>query len=458
MKVIILGAGQVGRSIATYLAQQNNDVVVVDHEPELLRKLSNAIDVQTILGYASHPETLNRAGCDSADLLIAVTQVDEVNMVACQVAHSLFGIPTKIARIRHKNYLNPLWSDLFRTDNLPIDVIISPEDEVASSIARSLQVDGAFDVIVLGDGLLRVVGVRCTEKSTMVNTPMRHFPNLAPHVALMVACLIRGDQYLFPREDDMLLPGDDVYFLVPAVQVEDAMNLFRQEKTNSRKVVILGGGKIGVRLAEKIQETSPEISTTIIESLRTQAQVIAGLLPKTLVLEGDALDISLLKEAAIHASEAVIVVTDNDKTNILSGLLAKRQGASRVMTLLNDIGYAPLVMSLGIDGVISPKAITVSKVLQHVRRGRICSAHSLREGFGEIIEAEVLETSNIVGMTVDEINKGDPLMVLGLLRGGEYLFPTKDQIIRAKDHVILISKAESVRKVEELFSVRLEYF
>jgi trk system potassium uptake protein TrkA len=457
MKIIILGAGQVGSSIATYLAAQNNDVTIIDTSAERLRKLNDALDVQTVVGHASYPETLRQVGTDAADMLIAVTQSDEVNMVACRVAQSLFGVPMKIARIRHKGYLDPLWSDLYGPDHFPIDVIISPEDEVAMAIARSLRVYGAFDVVSMGSGLVKVIGVRCGNHAPLINTPIRYLNTLAPDVSLMVAAIVRENQSFFPRESDVLLPGDEVYFLAKADQIVQAMALFRQDKVLSRHLVIMGGGKIGRRLAQEL-EKAKDINIKMIEQDPTRAAYVAASLQRTIVLCGDALDTEILREASVHTSEAVVSVTDNDKANILAGLLAKRQGAPRAMTLLNDMSYAPLVMSLGIDAVISPRSITVSRILQHIRRGRIRGIYSLREGFGEIIEAEVLETSSAISMTVGEINNLGDVLVLAIIRASEVIIARSQIDIIAHDRIILIARSEAVDKIEQLFAVRLDYF
>ncbi|MEE8516317.1 MAG: Trk system potassium transporter TrkA, partial [Alphaproteobacteria bacterium] len=265
MKVIVCGAGQVGSSIVRHLAGENNDVTVIDQSPELIRKLSDSLDVKAMEGFASHPDDLEAAGAADADMIIAVTYADEVNMVACQVAHSLFKVPTKIARVRHQSYLLPIWADLFSRDHMPIDVIISPEIEVGRAIGRRLQVPGAFDMIPLADGKVKTVGVRCTEDCPLVNTPLRQLTELFPALNIIVVCVIRDDQAFVPSGNDHLLPGDEVYFVADSNHVTRTMMAFGHDETEARRIIILGGGNIGRFLAHEIEESHPGVSAKIIE-------------------------------------------------------------------------------------------------------------------------------------------------------------------------------------------------
>ncbi len=458
MKVIVCGAGQVGSNIARHLALENNDVTVVDQSPDLIRRISDTLDVNGIVGHASLPDVLERAGLADADLLIAVTYSDEVNMVACQVAHSLFAAPTKIARVRQQGYLEPVWANLFSRDHMPIDFIISPEMEVARAVSRRLRVPGAFEMIPLVDDKVKLLGVRCEDDCPLVHTPLRQLTQLFPDLNIVIVGLTRENNAIIPTSDDQMLPGDEVYFVVDSDQIGRAMAAFGHEETEARRLLIFGGGNIGLFLAQEIEREHEWVKTKIIESERERAELIAGLLNKTMVLQGDVLDPDILEEANVSATETVVAVTNDDETNILASLLAKRYGSQRAITLINKNTYEPLISSLGIDVVVSPRNITVSTILQHVRRGRIHSVHTLREGFGELIEAEALETSDLVGKPLREVNLPSGVILGAIVRDGAMICPTGSTVVQAKDRVVLFASADSIRKVEKMFSVQLEYF
>ena len=457
MKVIICGAGQVGFNIARYLSQENNDVSVIDQSPELISVINDSLDVQAFVGHASHPDVLERAGAAEADMLIAVTLADEVNMVACQVAHSLFNLPTKIARVREPSYLNPVWADLFSRDNMPIDVIISPEIEVAQAIRRRLVVPGTFDMIPLADDKVRVIGVRCEESCPVINTPLRQLTELFPELSITVVCIIRDDTPFIPKSNDQMLPGDDVYFIADSEHVIRALAVFGHEEEEAHSIIIIGGGTIGLNLAREIEEQDG-VTARLIEIDRARARFVAEALPATNIILGDALDAEILDEAGVASTDTVIAVTDDDETNILSSLLAKRYGVARAVTLINSTAYAPLITTLGIDVAVSPRAITVSTILQHVRRGRIRSVHSLADGFAEIIEAEALETSPFVDNALSDVKLPPKVIIGALVRGDEVIVPRGDTVIENHDIVMLLAASKSVQKVEKLFSVQLEFF
>jgi len=458
MKVIVCGAGQVGFNIAHYLAGENNDVTIIDQRPELIRKVSDTLDVQVVLGFASHPAVLEQAGAGDADMIIAVTAADEVNMVACQVAHSLFNVPTKIARVRSQAYLQPLWANLFSREHLPIDVIISPEIEVARAIAKRLQVPGAIDVIPLVGDKVRLIGVRCTDQCPLINTPLRQLTVLFPDLAIVVTGIVRDGKAIVPTSDDQMLEGDEVYFVVDTTHVDRALSAFGREDQEARRIVIFGGGNIGLFLAQQLEAARPGTSIKIIESNKERAEFVAKAVGHTVVIHGDALDPEILEEASVGAAEAVVAVTNDDETNILSGLLAKRYGCRRTMALINKTTYNSLVAPLGIDVAINPRAITVSNILQHVRRGRIHAVHSLHEGFGELIEADALETSSLVGKPLRDVKLPNGVLLGAVVHDGKVVSPRGSTVIHPGDRVILFATADAVKKVEKMFSVRLEYF
>jgi trk system potassium uptake protein len=458
MKVIVCGAGQVGFHIARHLSLENNDVTVVDQSPELIRQISDNLDVNGIVGQAAHPNILHQAGAEDTDMLIAVTYADEVNMVACQVAHSIFEVPTKIARVRQQSYLEPMWANLFSRDHMPIDHIISPEIEVARAVTRRLQVPGAFEMIPLADDKVKLLGVRCQDDCPLVNTPLRQLTQLFPDLNIVIIGLMRGDQAIVPTSDDQMLPGDEVYFVVDSEQVSRAMAAFGHEETEARRLLIFGGGNIGLFLAQEIEREHNWVRTKIVESDPERAKSIAGKLEKTMVLKGSVLDPEILEEANAAETETVVAVTNDDETNILSSLLAKRYGCKRAITLVNKGTYETLINSLGIDVTVSPRNITVSTILQHIRRGRIHSVHTLREDFGELIEAEALETSELVGKPLKEINLPSGVMLGAIVRDGKMICPGGSTVVEPKDRVVLFAAAKSIRKVEKMFSVQLEYF
>ena len=458
MKVIICGAGQVGHNIARYLAQEDNDVTVIDQRPELSRKISDTLDVKAITGFASHPNVLAQAGASDADMLIAVTQADEVNMLACQVAHSLFDVTTKIARIRQQGYMDPKWANLYSRDQLPIDVVISPELEVARAVARRLRVPGTFDMISLVDDKVKAVGVRCGENCPLVNTPLRQLTQLFPDLNVVIVGLVRDNKAIIPNADDQMLTGDEVYFVADSEHVTRAMSAFGYEDTEARRMVVFGGGNIGQFLAQEIETNHPSVNLKVVESDKSRSEIVARTMKRSVVLNGSVLDTEILEEANVASSEAVVSVTNDDETNILSSLLAKSMGAQRAITLINSATYIPLTPSLGIDVAVIPRNITVSTILQHVRRGKIHSVHTIRDGFGEVIEAEAMETSSLVNVPLSEAELPNGVLVGSIVRDGEVISPRSDTVVQVKDRVVLFASAEAVKQVEKMFAVQLEYF
>jgi trk system potassium uptake protein TrkA len=458
MKVIVCGAGQVGFSIARHLALENNDVTVIDRDPELVRRVSDTLDANGVVGHASNPEILEKAGINNADMIIAVTYADEINMIACQVAHSLFDVPTKIARVRQQSYLLPIYANLFSRDHMPIDVIISPEMEVARAIERRLQVPGAFEMIPLADGKVKLLGVRCDATCPLINTPLRQLTQLFPELNIVVVGLMREGAAIVPNADDQLLLADEVYFVVDSEQVSRAMVAFGHEEAEARRIVIFGGGNVGLFLAQEIEKNHDWVKAKIVESNQKRAELISGVLDRTMVLNGNVLDPEILEEANILQTDTVIAVTNDDETNILASLLAKQNGCDRAITLINTSTYETLINSLGIDVVVSPRNITVSTILQHVRRGRIHSVHTLREGFGELIEAEALETSELVGKPLNEAKLPPGVLIGAIVRDGKMICPRGTTVVQALDRVVMFAAEDVVREVEKIFSVQLEYF
>jgi trk system potassium uptake protein TrkA len=458
MKVVVCGAGQVGSAIARYLSREENDVTVIDANPQIIRQITETLDVQGIVGYASHPDVLERAGAADSDLLIAVTHADEVNMVACSIAHSVFEVPTKIARVRAQTYLDPRWVEYVHRSDVGIDAIISPEIEVARVVARRLEIPGAFDTIALADGRVTLIGVRCGADCPVTDTPLRQLTELFPDLHISVVAINRNDTKIVPSADDIMMAGDDVYFVADSRHLGRALAAFGHEEPEARRIIIVGGGNIGQFLGRLIEDENLASEVRMIEIDRNRAELAAQSLKRTIVLQGDALDPEILAEANVRATETVIAVSNDDEVNILASLLAKRYGAQRSVTLINKMTYGPLLGSLGIDAVVSPRAITVSTILQHVRRGRIRSVHTLADGFAEIIEADALETSKLIGVPLKEAHLPPGILVGSIIRGDEIITPRGDSVIEVGDRVVIFAVADAVKHVEKLFSVRLEFF
>ncbi len=456
MRVVVCGAGRVGVSIARQLALEGMDVVVVDQSAALAQQLGDSLDVQTIIGHASDPRVLQLAGADKADMLIAATVSDEVNMVACQVAHSLFGVPKKIARIRTQGYLSEQWSGMFARDHMPIDVIISPEVEVARAVTRRVTAPGAFELIPLMDGLVRLIGVRIGDDCPVINTPLRQLTALFPDLQVTVIGIRRDDRYFVPVPDDQIFPGDRVYFIVAAATMDRAMAAFGHEERQARRVLVIGGGNIGLMIGDALE--SGAVSVRVIERDGTQAERAAETLPNAMVINGDALEPEILEEAGVRATDTAIAVTNDDQTNILASLMAKRVGAERTIALINRASFSTLVSPLDIDVVVNPRDITISTILRHVRRGRIREVHSIGDGFGEVLEIDALATSNVVNRKISEIAMPDGAILGAILRKGAVEQPLPTTQIREGDRVVLFAKEEVVRRVERLFEVRLEFF
>lgn len=456
MRVVVCGAGQVGVSIARQLALEGMDVVVVDQSAQLAQQLGDSLDVQTITGHASDPHVLQQAGTDKADMIIAATASDEVNMVACQVAHSLFGVPKKIARVRTQGYLSENWRSMFAREHMPIDVIISPEVEVARAVVRRVTAPGAFELIPLMDGLARLIGVRIGEDCPVINTPLRQLTALFPDLQVTVLGIGRNDRYHVPDPDDQIFPDDRVYFIVAAAHMDRAMAAFGHHEQQARRVLVIGGGNIGLMIGEALD--SGAVAVRVIEQSLEQAEHAAQVLPGAIVINGDALEPEILIEAGVKDSDIAISVTNNDQTNILASLMAKRAGAQRTISLINRASFSTLVSPLDIDVVVNPRDITISTILRHVRRGRVREVHSIGDGFGEVLELDALATSNVVNKTIGELEMPEGALIGAILRDGEIELPKPSMSIREGDRVVLFTEEAVVRRVERLFEVRLEFF
>ena len=458
MRVVICGAGQVGFGIAERLAAEDNDVAVIDTSPRLIQGISDSLDVRGFVGNGAYPDVLAQAGAEDAEMLIAVTASDEVNMIACQVAHSLFSVPTKVARVRAQSYLRAYYGDLFSRDHMPIDVIISPEMEVGEMVLRRLALPGAFDVMTFAEDRLVVMGVTCDEDCPIIDTPLRQLTELFPDLKSVVLGISRARHLFVPKADDAMLEGDEVYVAVERSQIARVLHLFGHEERQATRVVIAGGGNIGLFVARALEKRNSRARIRIIENSKDRAVQIADTLRRTIVLNGSALDEEILREADVSEADTMIALTNDDEVNILSCVMAKKLGAKRNLCLINNSGYPNFTRALGIDAYVDPRAVTISRVLQHVRRGRISGVYAVQESAAEIIEAEALSTSPLVDRPLRDVALSDGIKIGALYRDGEVIFPTSETRIKARDRVVVFAMAERVREVEQLFRVSIDFF
>ena len=458
MRILICGAGQVGYGIAERLSAEDNDVSVIDNSPELVQNIQDRLDVRGHVGHGSHPDVLARAGAEQADMIIAVTLYDEVNMVACQVAHSLFNVPTKIARIRAQSYRQAHWQNLFTRDHMPIDVIISPEIEVGDVIMRRISLPGARDVVLFNNDTVAMVAIDCDEDCPLIDTPLSQLSELFPDLNAVVTGIYRDGVIMTPRSSDQILLGDTAYVIADRQQIRRTIAIFGKEKPEASRIIIAGGGNIGVYLANRIEERMPNARIKIIENSRAVAESLADQLSQSVVLHGNALDEQVLQEAGAANADLMVAITNNDQVNILSSVLAKKLGCSSNMALLNNSGYHDFTKSLGIDDYINPRSITISRVLQYVRRGRIRGVYSIENGAAEIVEAEALDTSPLVGRPLRELQLPDGIRIGMIHHDGALYRPTGDSIIRPNDRVVILALSKHVHEVEQMFRVSLEFF
>jgi trk system potassium uptake protein TrkA len=452
MKIIILGAGNIGFNIAKHLVSSENEVTIVDHDNIRLSAVGNAIDVRTVTGFASHPSTLEQAGAASADILIAVTDADEVNLVACEVVHSLFDIKTKIARIKQSNYIDEKYRlTLFQPNNLSIDYLISPELEIAQSITKSIKNFGTSDVVDLCD-TIKLVSIRCLKTSSVINTPLRVFSNLYPHLSTCIVAIQRNGHTIIPRDADTITADDQLFLLIKELQIREIVTAFGYTEQLRRRVTIAGGSSLAITLSQEIEQSLPDVQLKIIEN--TNAELESRLLKRAEILNGTPLDSEILLEAEIQHCDTFVAVTEDDNTNVMSTLLAKYHGAKRGMALLSDMQNALFVMSLGIDSIINKNAITVSGVLQAIHQHKMRSLHTIEGGI-EILEFCVNETSNVIGLSTDDIAMSNKVVVALLKRGKEVHIAPGKFVLSANDYLILAVVKEMVHKVEKLVSWRL---
>ena len=452
MKIIILGAGQVGASVADNLASEYNDITVIDQDADRLRDLRDRLDIGTVTGHGAHPDVLRRAGAEDADMIIAVTNSDEVNMVGCQVAYTLFHTPTKIARVRSAAFLNE--ARLFSQEALPIDVLISPEQLVTEYVLRLIQNPGALQVLDFAGGRVQLVAVRAVEGGPLVGHELRELRDHMPKIDARVAAIFRRGQPLIPEGDTVIAAEDEVFFVAAPKNIRAVMSELRELDKPVKRIILAGGGHIGARLAAGLEH---RYQVKIIERDQDRARQLSEELNKTIVLWGDAADEELLLEENIENTDIYCALTNDEEANILSSMLAKRLGAGKVMSLINRASYVDLVHSDVIDIALSPQHATIGSLLTHVRRGDVVAVHSLRRGAAEAIEAVAhgdASSSKVVGRRLDEISLPAGTTIGAIVRGDEVIIAHHDSLIESGDHVILflVDKAR-IPEVERLFQV-----
>ena len=460
MKIIICGAGQVGGQIARHLAREEgaNQVTIIDKDAGLVRRITDSYDVNGIVGFASHPDVLERAGARDADMIIAATQSDEVNMVVCQVANSIFSVPRKIARLRAPSYLNAIYSDLYRRDHLPIDVVISPEYAVADAVMQRLAAPAAFDIEGFFDNKAQLVGITLESICAVLDTPLRQLSELFSTLRVVVVGVRRGERLFVPEPEDQLYGGDQIYLVTATEDLPRVMDVFGKQHRRVERLLIVGAGNIGLHVAQTLEADGRRHRLKLIEKSRARAEVAADALKRTVVLNGDGLDVDLLEEANITGMDAVLALTDDDKTNILACVRAKTEGAKLVVALVNDPSLISLIAPMGIDAYVNPRSTTVSSILRYVRHGRIRSVYSIGDGEAEVIEAQVLGTSAMAGKAVRDADLPDAALIGLIQKGDKIIVPRGDTRLAEGDLLIIFAMRASVAEVERLFQVGLDFF
>ena len=457
MKIIILGAGQVGGSLAQNLVKEASDITVVDTDPEKLRELQDRYDIQTVCGQASYPTILKQAGADDADLLIAVTNSDEVNMVACQVAYTVFHTPTKIARIRSRAYLTG--SGIFRDDAMPVDHIVNPEEIITHDIKRLIDNPGALQVMDFAAGQVKLVGLKIDPDSPLVNRALKTIRQLLPKADTRVAAIFRNDRPIMPEGETVIAANDEVFFIAAAENIHEIMHELRRHELPNRRVVIAGGGHIGENLAQQLEA---RYGVRVIEQNRHRCFALSESLERSIILNGNASDRALLLEENIEDTDVFCAITNDDEANIMSSMLAKSLGARKVLTLINNPAYVDLIEGQDIDIAISPQLATLGAILTHIRRGDVVRVHPLRRGAAEAIEAIAhgdQNSSKVIGRTLGSIKLPPGTSVGALVRGDDVIIAHDDVMVEADDHFILFLVDKSrLKEVEALFQAPLSFF
>ncbi|MDA9223276.1 Trk system potassium transporter TrkA [Candidatus Pelagibacter sp.] len=460
MNIIICGAGRVGFTIAKILSEQGHSITVIDQSSEDIQKIDDVLDVKSIVGKGTYPSILEKANATDADMIIAVTRNDEINMLICQIAFSIFNVPKKIARIRSQDYLNPKFTKVYNKENLPIDVIISPEIEIAKSLQRKLEAPGSLDNVPFANNKIRLleilIDVNCPIKDIKLNELTKKFPKLNSNIM----GVIRDEKFFLLKKTDVMLKDDKAYVIINASQMNETLTAFGHTEKISNKILIIGGGNIGFNLAKNLEESFDSTRVKIIEKDKERAKLIASQLNNTIVINGDALDEEVLLEANLEEVQTVLALTNDDEDNLMVSVLVEKFAKDndelsdkRTMALINKPNYSLLQTSLKIDDFIDPRMNTVSSILKHIHKGTIENAYSVLNGEYEIIEAEIIETSELVNKELKNSNLPDEIRIGAVLRGDEVIIPRSNFVFKKQDIVVLLAKKDFLHVVENMFRI-----
>jgi len=460
MNIIICGAGRVGFTIAKILSEQGHSITIIDQSSDDIQKIDDSLDVKSIVGKGTYPSILEKANAADADMIIAVTRNDEINMLICQIAFSIFNVPKKIARIRSQDYLNPKFTKVYNKENLPIDVIISPEIEIAKSLQRKLEAPGALDNVPFANNKIRLLEIlieaNCPIKDIKLNELTKKFPKLNSNIM----GVIRDDKFVLLKKTDVMLKDDKAYVIINASQMNETLTAFGHTEKISNKILIIGGGNIGFNLAKNLEESFDSARVKIIEKDKERAELIASQLNNTIVINGDALDEEVLLEANLEEVQTVLALTNDDEDNLMVSVLVEKFAKDndelsdkRTMALINKPNYSLLQTSLKIDDFIDPRMNTVSSILKHIHKGTIENAYSVLNGEYEIIEAEIIETSELVNKELKNSNLPDEIRIGAVLRGDEVIIPRSNFVFKKQDIVVLLAKKDFLHVVENMFRI-----
>jgi len=460
MNIIICGAGRVGFTIAKILSEQGHSITIIDQSSDDIQKIDDSLDVKSIVGKGTYPSILEKANAADADMIIAVTRNDEINMLICQIAFSIFNVPKKIARIRSQDYLNPKFTKVYNKENLPIDVIISPEIEIAKSLQRKLEAPGALDNVPFANNKIRLLEIlieaNCPIKDIKLNELTKKFPKLNSNIM----GVIRDDKFVLLKKTDVMLKDDKAYVVINASQMNETLTAFGHTEKISNKILIIGGGNIGFNLAKNLEESFDSARVKIIEKDKERAELIASQLNNTIVINGDALDEEVLLEANLEEVQTVLALTNDDEDNLMVSVLVEKFAKDndelsdkRTMALINKPNYSLLQTSLKIDDFIDPRMNTVSSILKHIHKGTIENAYSILNGEYEIIEAEIIETSELVNKELKNSNLPDEIRIGAVLRGDEVIIPRSNFVFKKQDIVVLLAKKDFLHVVENMFRI-----
>ena len=460
MNIIICGAGRVGFTIAKQLSEQGHSITVIDQSSEDIQKIDEVLDVKAIVGKATYPSILEKANATEADMIIAVTRNDEINMVICQIAFSIFNIPKKIARIRSQDYLNPKFTRVYNKENLPIDVIISPEIEIAKSIQRKLEAPGALDSVPFADNKIRLLEILINDNCNLINIQLNELTKKHPNLDANIIGIIRDDKFIIPKKNDDIKKNDKIYVIINSSQMPETLEAFGHNEKISKKILIIGGGNIGFNLAKNLEETLDSARVKIVEKDKDRAEFLANELNNTIVINGNGLDEEVLIEANLEEAETVLALTNDDEDNLMVSVLVEKFTQDektiedkRTMALINKPNYSLLQNSLKIDDLIDPRMNTVSSILKHIHKGTIETAYTIMDGEYEVIEAEIIETSELINKELKNSNLPEEIRIGAILREDDVIIPRSNFVFQKDDRVVFLAKKDSISVMENIFRI-----